>query len=751
MYLLKHNRPSATFFCNIKIFFTFVASHISFFAYANKLITKYIIQHIMKKLILLAAATLVSALALAQAAYLWPIPGKKAGDDILFKPGDYIGIAGTASSSELNFADLIISAPLKTAVLSPVDGKIKYVHYDYRNSFRCSVNSYRYESTGVFERDSLHFVENEWLEPEKIQFLNYGITLVTSDGRHVSLTGMRPVKRFKTGEKIHRGDTLGTVGYLYHAIKAPCISVEVSLNSICADPMTPFGLQTTFVAPKANNKQRLTREEAVADLNGLVDALEESMPGLYDYISKPDFQKELEAQTEGLGNTIEIGDFETQVRLLIGRIRDSHTAIMSQSKTQPKPFVCGVALGWFGDSLIVWRSVAKYRDYVGKKVVAVNGIPADSLKNMLTAYLRFADGYIQSYENFRLLFAVDQIYCPSIAKDFNLNLTFSDGETRHFEPQDVRKKGFSNRVPEWKDFLFINTKNRFHFEKISDSVTYFGLQTFDLNQVEKEQLTDQFADLIADSIPYLIIDLRNNHDGADKVVTDIYAHIAQKPFFNHLRKIVNKKGGFTCYGSCPVGVEMPDIFPDYEPLADGSGYVKEEQEWCYPDSVVNYKGRIYLLTNESSFSASSLFAGWLKKENRGVVVGRETGSAYHQMNATHFSQYALPNSEITVQIPMVKVVFDTVVNERFPFGRGVMPDYPVDFTPDELSFVHGDSILNYAIQLICNGQYIYYQETATESVSPEKEKGKPVALWFVLGAAALIGGVVLLGRKKKNT
>ena len=103
-------------------------------------------------------------------------------------------------------------------------------------------------------------------------------------------------------------------------------------------------------------------------------------------------------------------------------------------------------------------------------------------------------------------------------------------------------------------------------------------------------------------------------------------------------------------------------------------------------------------------------AGWVKKENRGVIVGRETGSTYHFMKAINFTQYHLPNSYITIQIPIIKVVFDTVVDERFPYGRGVMPDYHVNFTPEELSFSNGDAILNYTLQLIRDGEYIYYKE-----------------------------------------
>jgi C-terminal processing protease CtpA/Prc len=261
-----------------------------------------------------------------------------------------------------------------------------------------------------------------------------------------------------------------------------------------------------------------------------------------------------------------------------------------------------------------------------------------------------------------------------------------------------------------------------------------------------------FTQIIADSITNLIIDLRDNYGGPRKVMETIYSYLAQKPFCTSLYRFVNKKGGYKCFGgSCPVDEESTEVFPDYEPLANGEGFVKNELEWVEPDSLVNYKGRLYVLTNEASFSASTSFAGFVKKQNRGVIVGRETGSAYHQMKAEHFTQYTLPASGITVQIPMIKIVADTVVNERFPFGRGVLPDYPVNFTPEELSFAHGDSILNYTQQLIHEGKYIYYVEPEPETSSVD-EGARPFRwLWAVIGVVILLGIGMALSKKKSHS
>ncbi len=688
--------------------------------------------------------------AIGQETFLWPISGKQAGEGILYRPQDYIGVADAQTQAELNFGDLIIGAPLGTPVLCPVDGKIHSALLGYRNSWSCSLICFA-QQTGNYEQDSLLFLEWDNMTQEKIHNTSLWVGVQMSDGRILYIDGIRPTRLFKTGEQIHRGDTLGTVGYVYKRIKQPCISVSISKNSKAVDPMTPFGLKTTFIPPKVNNKTQLTHEEAQVDIDSMMLALEDAFPGLYDYTSKEEFNTYIKNKMAAIGETISRSDFEVLVFKLLGKIHDSHTAIISEPKVTggANGLPSSVCLGWFNDTLQVWRTVPRYKDYLGKPVVLVNGIPADSLRNILLEYAAFSDGYVKSYGDYVLLYGVDTYYCRQIAKDANLMVTFADGETKRFE-QMTRKVPY--REPQWMEYHYRmyhvdekgNEQKHFEFEKCSDTVAYLALHTFELDDLEQDELRGIFADLIADSIPNLILDLRFNYGGPAASVEGIYSYLAPKPFCTKMRNIVNKKGGFLCFGSCPVEDDPDMLYAGYEPLPNGEGFVKDKLEWRNPDSLVNYKGRLYVLTNETSFSASTCFAGWVKKQNRGVIVGRETGSAYHQMKAENFTQYVLPNSDIAIQIPTIKVVFDTVVNERFPYGRGVLPDYPVNFTPEELSFANGDSILNYTQQLIREGKYIYYIEPEPEKTSVEEE-ALPFRWWWVaIGVAALAGIIAMV-------
>ena len=115
--------------------------------------------------------------AIGQENYLWPIPGKQAGEGILFRPQDYIGVADAQTQAELNFGDLIIGAPLGTPVLCPVDGKIHSALLGYRNSWSCSLISFA-QQTGNYEQDSLLFLEWDNMTQEKIHNTSLSVALL---------------------------------------------------------------------------------------------------------------------------------------------------------------------------------------------------------------------------------------------------------------------------------------------------------------------------------------------------------------------------------------------------------------------------------------------------------------------------------------------------------------------------------------------------------------------------------------------
>lgn len=694
----------------------------------------------MKTKAIIFALLLVTNLAVGQENYLWPVEGKSTGEDILYKPQSYI-------DQELNYDKLVIAAPLNTNILAPVDGTI--ISFSYCKQLAMNYSLSYHKTVTEYPQDSLYFVESG---ESDVQFINVLVGIQTAEASKVYIEGLRPSTLLKTGQKVQRGEVIGTAGYYYKKINEPCICIMTSKKGIAADPMTPFGLTTTFQEPNLKRKTSFTKEEATEDYDIFVNALKEGFPGLYDYVSEADLEKYTTIKRESFCEAVSAFELETALTTTISLIRDGHTALMNPIPNA-NPRYSTIDFGIQGDSMVLLRSGLANKDYIGKRILTVNGIPCDSMKALVEPYHQHFDGFVESYPDFENLCQLGLWYCYYIQSEpkYDLLIEFADGETKQFKGGTYKANSCFTRTPSWKKWYITNQQEPINFLMISDTTAYLGIRDFELNQVEVEQIREHVSQLVNDSISNLIIDLRNNGGGDEKVMAKIYSFLAQEPFRQEIYRKVNKRGGFDFLRYSNNHVSGQVMFSDYAPAPDGNGFLLDlSDEWLLPDSVVNYKGKVYLLANERSFSAASAFAGWVKKQNRGVIVGRETGSTYHQMKAIQFEDLMLPNSNYIIHFPLVQTVVDTVVNERFPYGRGVLPDYPVNFTPEELSFANGDSILNYTQQLIREGKYIYYVEPEPEIMSVD-EDARPFRWWWVaIGVMAALIVIVVSKRKKQQ-
>lgn len=145
------------------------------------------------------------------------------------------------------------------------------------------------------------------------------------------------------------------------------------------------------------------------------------------------------------------------------------------------------------------------------------------------------------------------------------------------------------------------------------------------------------------------------------------------------------------------------IFSEYVNIDGKDGYYLPKSNFptIQPNDSIQYDGNIFLLINEESFSASTIFAGLFKKTKRGIIIGRETGSTYHQQNGGKFAEVILAKTRLILRIPLIKGIFNKKTDLSVPWGRGVIPDYTVKPTFEE--FVSNeDKIMTLTLNLIEN-------------------------------------------------
>ena len=697
--------------------------------------------------IILTAVALLTSSTRVDAQLLWPVKGAEPGEGIISKPQQYIG-------SEMNFDDIFITAEEGTEVVSPCDGTLINYIIDQQTSLSSIYTSHLPEMT-FDEGIAIVTKENKLKVPLKYVCGSLGIRM--DDGSKLYISGLTGNVRFKTGMKIRKGDILGKVGYAFKAFEEPHISLSISTSDgKNGDPMTPFGLKTTFVAPgKMVLPETLTPEQAQQDFTVLMDAYQEVFPSLDEIVTKEQFEAFRNEGMKMLEKEISYVDLYNLVRRTTSAelVHDSHVALLTRDPRMGDDrralYSPNLMLGIIKDTLFVTMASIGCKDMVGRKVAFLDGVPAaeviERTEKMLTGY----DGENESYREYLKLMAWNYIYGNEVTKPRTSTVRFDDGTEYVDVWMDARKARYtparSTRLGYYKR-MYEGMDKSWEYESLNDSTGLLSIHTFALNEVE--------VDAIADTIraesgkANMIIDVRFNDGGHIDPMNRILSMFMDKPSIDlESYQMVNSDSTFNSFRySANYSVDMTP-FADFVQKKGKEGYYTDSDIYYHSsDNELenSYKGRLYILTDETSVSAATYFPAYLVRNHRAVTVGRETKTGYHYMTAIKFVDIMLPNSKIQVRIPMVKDVFDDVVTPRTPSGRGLLPDYEVPLTYEELFTDENDPVLDKALELIAEGKYL--DENPFAVIEHDRKLGR-IAL-----AAGGIGLIVLmiLGYKKRG-
>ena len=664
----------------------------------------------MKKLFLLLSAvfTVCSTAALGQG-YVWPMAGKAAGTDILYRPQEYIG-------NELVFEELFIGGKEGDVVVSPVSGTVFITGVVYRQDLE-HILSCSFDPAKSFDQNIKAADFGRGSNP---RYYSGQIGIRLADGNKVYISGIAGSRKFKTGQKISAGDTLGTIGYSYKGIKAPSLQVVVNdAKGICKDPMSPFGLKSTFVEAKALTREDpMPAEKIKEDLEVLKTAFRELYPSFGQSISKAEFTAYMDSLIRSVTGPVSVTrDFGMMLRGIMHRLPDSHLNIYPDPIKDDKETIWspGEFLVACNDTVRVLIAPQGFAKCVGKTVTGINGRPAAEYAREAWKYISSYDGKVESLkqEVGAALGRYGALLNLDATKTSVHLLVFADGSTATIPFQlDIRYKTNEEylKFARWNRINYMKGYDDvFETRSLNDSTAYLAIKTFEMLQEQVESVGKFLKDCKAKN---LVVDVRNNAGGHSEVLMKLLSYFADAPMERqqggYLRVKVKGRVPVLDYSSNYQGVDM---FPDY--FQGPLGYFKTDTlETCAavrPDPDVHYGGRVYVLTNGHSFSAATLFPAVLVRNGRGVSVGRETGTTYHSMSALHFADIRLPNTYRSIRIPLVKCVFDTTVSERFPEGRGLLPDYPLPLTYKEMfggADGKTDVMLEYALTLIAEGKYL---------------------------------------------
>jgi C-terminal processing protease CtpA/Prc len=188
----------------------------------------------------------------------------------------------------------------------------------------------------------------------------------------------------------------------------------------------------------------------------------------------------------------------------------------------------------------------------------------------------------------------------------------------------------------------------------------------------KKFFRNSFSALQQNKIGHLIIDIRSNGGGSVTNSTLITRYLASQKF-----KIADSL--YSLRKSSPYQRYIENhfwnkLFITFFTSKRNNGkyhFGYFERHWFKPKKVNHFNGKVYILTGGNSFSASTLFASALIKQENVTVVGEETGGGAYGNSAWLIPDATLPETRIRFRLPLFRLVIDKNVPKD---GRGVQPE-----------------------------------------------------------------------------
>ncbi|WP_298343163.1 S41 family peptidase [uncultured Algibacter sp.] len=472
------------------------------------------------------------------------------------------------------------------------------------------------------------------------------------------------------------------------------------------------------------------------DVDKLYGQLKRHHPKLYQYTSKEVLDFKFDSLKNSINTPIDSRTFYKKLAPVVAEVRQGHVAVGSVSKwfTRKERKLLKKNKFEFYDLEVAYLEGKLWvKDYFGKDSTLVDNeilsINNESASKLVEVYkTRFAsDGYNKTLHDryiskgFSVFYYKDKGFQDSLkitfkSKDSVFNKMFrrisKDNNKR--KPQDRIKAKDSTLIKGVKPLIltkeqkqvikiakrkrkktnrkygYLGKKNKytrnFNFIGKDTTVAYMKLRSF-TNGPYKKFYKESFVKLDSAKTKYMILDLRDNGGGRIAEIDYLYSYLANKDYQFITESEVKSKTPFLksfMSNTTPNSLKvMGSMF--YPVVAvhnllkikkrDGKLYYNfNKHTKIKSPNPLSYQGKLYVLINGNSFSASSLISTHLKANKRAVFVGEETGGAYNGTVAGIYKTYQLPTSKVKVRMGLMQI---EAPQKQTPDGYGIKPDVEI--------------------------------------------------------------------------
>jgi hypothetical protein len=427
----------------------------------------------------------------------------------------------------------------------------------------------------------------------------------------------------------------------------------------------------------AEAPKRVPPEKLREDFRILRGALEEGHPGIYRYTPKAELDKRFDQAEKALDRSMSVYEFYRIVAPAVAALKCGHTGVrVNPDLGKGKP-VFPLVVRVLGGKLYILRDLSNAKGTLaGKEVRAINGVTADKIVQvMLSAAPGDGDVVTARVRRIASGFARDLIDLLGLESPYTV--TYWDAEQG--SENTIRLDGVDATKLQPKRPDDSATLTFFDDGKIADlKIHRFG------GTVNKKDLGDflreAFAEIDQKKSAALVLDLRDNGGGADQLGKLLLSFLIDEPFQYYDDLVLNALD-FSFRKYAPQSRALPaDML---ERQANGKYRLVKHPNWgIQQPSKPTFRGKVYILINGNSFSTTAEFLSHAHARNRATFIGEESGGGYYGNTSGPGVLLVLPNTKLQAYVPLM--TYYMAVRDYKAVSRGVVPDYPVTYTIEEL-------------------------------------------------------------------
>lgn len=450
-------------------------------------------------------------------------------------------------------------------------------------------------------------------------------------------------------------------------------------------------------------------------------------PRLYQYISKPKLDFKFDSLKKTIVKPLSSKQFYEKIAPVIAEVRQGHITVnppLNRFNNKERKFInkkkfefYELDFEYLNDNLWITNTRGADTTIVGSKAVKINGEDVDKLFNKYKK-LFSSDGYNTTFKNRIIASRFSGFYYRDKGFVDSLSLTLKKEDSLFIKmfrriPKDsiqgknkmdslqkkpkkltaLEKEQLKLKQKEKKEKDYINgfekTRNRytrnFKFIGKDSSVAIMKIWSFG-NGNYKKFYQKSFAKIDSFKTDYFILDLRDNTGGRLDEIDRLYAYLTDNNYqLIEKAEVLTRQPFLTSMLSknspayIKIGATLLSPFMAIHNLfksnkKKGKKYYSFSSSKVKKPNPLNFKGKIYVLINGASFSASSILSTNLHANKKATFVGEETGGSYNGTVAGLFKFIELPNSKVKMNIGLAQIEAPYSAN---PDGYGIKPDIKI--------------------------------------------------------------------------